>query len=156
MSRKMNWRRRKPRKRVDSTLTARERCDSSSQQFAWPRIFFLIFHLPITRSLDMSQVQWKLSTAKTCLSFFWCYRLHLSRGCVVAEPGGCWWPTFALIWLENFTFFHTNHNYAGQLDFTGSVSLQFSLLHSLVYKIMLYRSHDHSEHPVSSVTFRLQ
>lgn len=31
--------------------------------------FFLIFPLPITRFLDMSQVQWKMSTAKTCLSF---------------------------------------------------------------------------------------
>ena len=162
----MNWRRRKPRKRVDSTLTARERCDSSSQQFAWPWIFFLIFHLPITQSLDMSQVQWKMSTAKTCLSFFWYYRYHLtvcskkqlfafeSRLCC-SRAGWSLVANFCSHMTGKFYFF-SYKSYAGQLDFTGSVSLQFSLLHSLVYKIMLYRSHDHSEHPFSSVTFRLQ
>ena len=138
----MNRRRRQPRKMVDSRLTARERCDSSPWQFVWPSIFFLIFPLPITQFLDMSQVQWKMSTAKTCLSLLnttgitW---LFLTEKQLFAfESRLCcsraWW-SLAANFCSHMTgkfYLFSCKSYAGHLDFTGSVSLQFSLLHSLV------------------------
>ena len=161
----MNWRRRKPRKRVDSRSTARERCDSSSQQLAWPRIFFLIFHLPITQFLDMSQVQWKMSTAETYLSFFLILPVSLlitvsnKKKLFAFESRLCcskaWWPLVANVCSHmtvKFYFFMQIICWAPRLHRFSFPSVFF--IAQLCE--LLYSSHDHSECPVGIVTFCLQ
>ena len=56
------------------------------------------------------------------------------QGCALAEPGGPWRLTFALVWIENLTFF-SYKSYAGQprfYRFRELDSFQCSLEHSLV------------------------